>query len=267
MNNLIQRLITGFILIILVLAGIFYLPAKWFALVAGLVVFAAALEYFLMWQKDKIFLFISLLSLLFFYLLLEFTLPIIGLVCGVVWWLIAPYFLVYYSKNGENILTNVFIRWLVGILVFIPCLIGMVELKSIFGAGYLLYVLIAVWAADVGAYFSGKFFGKHKLAEFVSPNKTTEGVIGGIVLSTIVSLVGGFILKLQGIELLLIITLIIVTCLWSVIGDLFESMLKRDANIKDSGCLLPGHGGIYDRIDSLTAAIPIFTLGLMFFLK
>lgn len=264
---LVQRIITAFFLIIFVLLGIFYLPEKWFAVIAGLIVFAGVFEYASMCQQKKTNIAFFVLSLLALFFLLELTFPIIVLSCGVVWWFLVPYFLVYYSKNEKNILSPIFVRWLVGALVFIPCLVGMIELKKMFGPGYLLYVLIAVWAADIGAYFSGRFFGKHKLAEHISPNKTTEGVVGGVIFSLAASLIGGYVLKLHGMQWLLVMTLIIVTCLWSVIGDLFESMLKREANIKDSGQLLPGHGGIYDRIDSLTAAIPIFTLGLVFFLK
>jgi phosphatidate cytidylyltransferase len=264
---LLYRVITAFFLIIFVLLGIFFLPINWFAIVASLVIFAAALEYSMMWEHNKIVTVLFLLSLLCIFLILELLSPIVALISGVIWWLIVPYFLVYYSKHEKNVLSGVVFKWFVGLFVFIPCLVGIIELRKIFGPAFLLYILVAVWAADIGAYFAGKYFGEHKLAEAISPNKTMEGVAGGLIFSLIISVIGGFILPLHGIQWLLIITLVIVSCLWSIIGDLFESMLKRDANIKDSGCLLPGHGGIYDRIDSITAAIPIFTLGLMFFLK
>ena len=127
----------------------------------------------------------------------------------------------------------------------------------------MLYVLAIVWAADIGAYFTGLRFGKNLLGAKISPKKTIEGLIGGIVAALLVATIGGFLLHFTGIRWLFILTLAVIVCLWSVIGDLFESMLKRQAGVKDSGVILPGHGGVYDRIDSLTAAIPLFALGLL----
>lgn len=128
---------------------------------------------------------------------------------------------------------------------------------------WLMYVFALVWCADSGAYFAGRAFGKRKLAPNVSPNKSVEGLIGGLALTLVVILAVGFgQLKLNATALAVFIALSIVTVLASVQGDLFESMVKRKAGIKDSGKILPGHGGVLDRIDSLMAAIPVFALGL-----
>ncbi|EKE23342.1 MAG: Phosphatidate cytidylyltransferase [uncultured bacterium] len=126
-----------------------------------------------------------------------------------------------------------------------------------------MYLFLLVWGADSGAYFVGRKFGKKKLAPNVSPNKSVEGLYGGIVTSMlIVTAVALLYLDMTWPELILFLILSVVTVFSSVLGDLFESMIKRRAGIKDSGRILPGHGGVLDRIDSLLAAAPIFAAGM-----
>ncbi|MFZ7812635.1 phosphatidate cytidylyltransferase [Acinetobacter lwoffii] len=128
---------------------------------------------------------------------------------------------------------------------------------------WLMYLFLLVWGADSGAYFVGRKFGKKKLAPNVSPNKSVEGLYGGIVTSMlIVTAVALLYLDMSWPELILFLILSVVTVFSSVLGDLFESMIKRRAGIKDSGRILPGHGGVLDRIDSLLAAAPIFAAGM-----
>lgn len=127
---------------------------------------------------------------------------------------------------------------------------------------WLLYVFLLVWCADSGAYFVGRKFGKKKLAPNVSPNKSLEGLGGGLALSLLVAAVlMACYVDMLGITWVLFFGLSALTVLASVLGDLFESMLKRRAGIKDSGTILPGHGGVLDRIDSLLSAVPAFALG------
>ena len=127
---------------------------------------------------------------------------------------------------------------------------------------WLMYVFLMVWCADSGAYFVGRKLGRVKMAPNVSPNKSMEGLAGGLVTGLIVVIaISFFKLQLTGIALIAFVGLSAVTILASVLGDLFESMLKRRAKVKDSGTILPGHGGILDRIDSLLSATPIFALG------
>ena len=126
-----------------------------------------------------------------------------------------------------------------------------------------MYVFLLVWGADSGAYFVGRKFGKKKLAPFVSPNKSVEGLYGGIATTIVIMLVVQyFYLNLTPFQIILFLILSIITVFASVLGDLFESMIKRRAGIKDSGRVLPGHGGVLDRIDSLLAAAPIFATGI-----
>lgn len=153
-------------------------------------------------------------------------------------------------------------RWLpfIGSLLLIATTLAIYYLWSD-SPWWLMYLFALVWVADSGAYFTGKAFGKHKLIPDVSPNKTIEGLLGGLALTAVVIAGVAYNRHLIGLHLVGFVVLSIVTVLASVLGDLFESLLKRQANIKDSGTLLPGHGGVLDRIDSILAAAPIFALG------
>lgn len=133
---------------------------------------------------------------------------------------------------------------------------------SIQGPWLVLYLLMIVWSADTGAYFAGRLFGKHKLAARVSPNKTIEGLLGGLLLVLLLSLSTLWLMPQYTFFSVVWVGLSVFVGLSSVVGDLFESLLKRQRGVKDSGSLLPGHGGILDRIDSLLAAAPVFALGL-----
>lgn len=153
-------------------------------------------------------------------------------------------------------------RWLpfIGSLLLIATTLAIYYLWSD-SPWWLMYLFMLVWTADSGAYFTGKAFGKHKLIPDVSPNKTMEGLLGGLALTALVIAGVAYYRHLDGLHLVGFVVLSMVTVLASVLGDLFESLLKREANIKDSGDLLPGHGGVLDRIDSILAAAPIFALG------
>jgi phosphatidate cytidylyltransferase len=142
---------------------------------------------------------------------------------------------------------------------------------NLFGAGHgayaLLFLFVLIWGADSGAYFAGKAFGKTKLLPRVSPGKSWQGLFGGLLLTGLISPALFWILPTPHPRFFVVLTLCWITVLFSVLGDLFESMLKRNVGLKDSGRLFPGHGGLLDRIDSLTAAAPIFALGSLVMLK
>jgi phosphatidate cytidylyltransferase len=131
------------------------------------------------------------------------------------------------------------------------------------GSWLILLLLLIVWAADTGAYFAGKAFGRKKLAPHISPGKTTAGLFGGLIAAPLIALLAVNFMPIEGFNYLWLILLSLVTALVSVGGDLLISLHKRTSGIKDSGTLLPGHGGVLDRVDSLLAATPFFALGLL----
>lgn len=155
---------------------------------------------------------------------------------------------------------------LVGAVVLLPTWLAMVQLRAI-GPGVLLAVFAIVWMADIAAYFAGRRFGKRKLAPSISPGKTWEGAYGATVGVLVYGLlIGHYFLAGQVALPLWIVALLIVTAV-SIIGDLFESLLKRKAGIKDSSNVLPGHGGVLDRIDSLTSTLPVVAMVWLLFIQ
>lgn len=198
-------------------------------------------------------------------------LPLSLLLIGVLWWLVCLFTLLIGKHDWLSGKSLLWTRVIAGALILVPCWVALISLRAndiiqspIQGGMLVLYVLLLIWAADTGAYFSGKTFGKHKLAPKVSPKKTWEGVAGGTILSMLIAFMFPTVLKLDflveqlGMVKLGIIALVIVIV--SIVGDLTESVYKRQQSIKDSGNLLPGHGGVLDRIDSITAALPVFSL-------
>ena len=178
------------------------------------------------------------------------------LIAAVLWWLFALILVVRYPRN----FTPTFVA-LAGIVVLLPSWALLVRLHrdGTLGAELAFTLLLIVWAADVGAYAFGRLFGRTKLAPAVSPGKTWEGVTGGLVIAGLAAGVAAVWLDLSVSRL---VVLGIATALISVLGDLTQSMFKRNVGLKDSGKLLPGHGGVLDRIDSLTSAVPAFVVGL-----
>jgi phosphatidate cytidylyltransferase len=191
----------------------------------------------------------------------EFIPSIYILWAGAIWWVYAIGQLIRYHKNPDPSI-HTFWMGLLGFLVIIPTWAGLTTLRiqGEHGAGWVLLYLVMLWSTDSGAYLTGKFLGKHKLAPNLSPNKTIEGAIGGFVTLLIVALIGVFILHIPSSQWLIYFIGAILLNVFSVIGDLYESMLKRKRGIKDSGNVIPGHGGILDRIDGLLASIPVFAL-------
>ena len=155
---------------------------------------------------------------------------------------------------------------LLGLLVLFPAWLALVQLR-VAGPGVLLAILAVVWMADVAAYFSGKNFGKRKLAPSISPGKTWEGAIGAGVGVVLYGLALRYGFSFEPVALpLWVLALLVITAI-SIIGDLYESMLKRQAGIKDSSDVLPGHGGVLDRIDSLTSTLPVVALAWLVLLR
>ena len=194
------------------------------------------------------------------------------LALGFLFWLITLPLLKYYPRNANKWSNKLKIA-VMGILTLLPAWVGMVQLKYLLVEGYFVLGLVAMVAAvDSGAYFIGKQFGHEKLAPHLSPNKTWEGALGGFVLCLLVNLLlvwilHNFLLTLNGWQIMQLVLLSFGVTFFDVIGDLFISMLKRNRAIKHSGFLLPGHGGVLDRIDGLIAVIPGFVLTVLFMVR
>ncbi len=172
---------------------------------------------------------------------------------SMVWWLIALGWTFFYPTAIPSA-----VRWLVGIVILVPLHLALVVLYQA-GPSTLLFALLVVWVADSGAFFAGKSMGKVKLAPSISPGKTWEGVIGGLVAVGLLTPIRSVWVET---DLRVFVPFCLAIACLSVIGDLAISMFKRNAGVKDSGTLFPGHGGVLDRIDSVAAAAPMFALGL-----
>ena len=266
-----DRILTALILIPVFLAIVLLLPAKHFAIVTGILVIVSAWEWsYLMgvkrFPKNILYPFFMIIFLvLTIYLLYRHivSVPMI-LSAAFIFWLLATVLVISYPKISAIWGKSILLRAIMGIMVLIPCLVAINFIRIFpFGTAILLFLFVIIWGADSGAYFVGRKWGKSKLAPLVSPGKSWQGLIGALLTTIIIVLAAslGFQLPYSLWGPLLLLALI--TVVFSVIGDLFESMLKRNEGLKDSSQLLPGHGGILDRIDSLTAAAPIFALGAM----
>ncbi|HWD33169.1 phosphatidate cytidylyltransferase [Pseudomonas caricapapayae] len=258
-----QRIITALILLPIALGGFFLLDGGDFALFIGLVVTLGAWEWArlagLVAQTVRVAYAAVVAGLLMLLYLMPDLAPwVLG--ASVLWWGVATWLVLTYPRTSE-LWSSVACRLLIGLLILLPAWQGLVLLKHWpLGNWLIMAVMVLVWGADIGAYFSGRAFGKRKLAPQVSPGKSWEGVYGGLALSLVITLVVGLNRGWSVAELLLGLLGAAIVVLVSVVGDLTESMFKRRSGIKDSSNLLPGHGGVLDRIDSLTAAIPLFAV-------
>ncbi|MCS5585898.1 MAG: phosphatidate cytidylyltransferase [Gammaproteobacteria bacterium] len=180
---------------------------------------------------------------------------------SVAWWGLNLFWVVNYPNHTQTWFGSGIVRSMSGVLLLAPMWVALVSLHSK-GDEYFLLLMLLIWGADSGAYFVGKKFGKRKLAPKVSPGKSVEGALGGIGFALVVMLIFLQIQNIASEQYFGYLLLTIVVASVSVLGDLFESLFKRESGMKDSGQILPGHGGVLDRIDSLTAAAPFFLLGL-----
>ena len=256
-----QRIITALVLLPFALAGFFLLDGTLFALFIGLVVSLGGWEWARLAgfaaQSARVGYALLVAVLLFgLYRVPAFAPWLLAL--GVAWWAVATA-MVFNYPTSSRYWGGAIGKLLIGLLILLPAWQGLLLLKQWPEANLLiLAVMVLVWGADIGAYFSGKRFGKRKLAPRVSPGKSWEGVVGGLLTTLSICVAVGLYRDWSVSGLLLAMAGTLVVVLISVVGDLTESMFKRQSGIKDSSNLLPGHGGVLDRIDSLTAAIPVF---------
>jgi phosphatidate cytidylyltransferase len=263
-----QRILTGLILAPLAIAIILLSPTPLFAVITGIAWLLSAWEWTRLIemrslaQRAAAVLVVALALLgLWFVRGSEGWWLVIGM--GVAWWLIAFLWLRNFAFAASPTSGNRARKMLAGLFVLIPSWTALIEIHSHpdLGPSWTLLALIIVWAADTFAYFAGSRFGKTKLAPRVSPGKTIEGVWGALIGTGIVIAIGGWFLDERGWPLALLIVLALMAVIFSIVGDLFESLIKRQANVKDSGTLFPGHGGLLDRLDGVFAAMPLFAIG------
>lgn len=264
-----QRIFTALVLAPLVLSAVVWTPNSGLALIFALILLVGGREWAVLSGFAKpleqlgygLVLAVVLLASAF---LLQQTRWIPWLLAGsVLWWLVVILRLSRFRAT-ESLSGFSLTQALEGIVVLVPAWISLVLIHGLVHDGPVLLVLLLmlIWSADVAAYFAGRQWGRRKLAPQVSPGKTREGVFGALAAAIVWGLIFAW---WQGISIKmasLAVLLCLVTVIFSVVGDLFESMVKRQRGVKDSGELLPGHGGMLDRIDSLTAAAPVFLLGL-----
>lgn len=258
------RILTALVLIPITIFVLFYAPPPAFCILTALISLGAAWEWTNLMELKKNtarWLYLSIMLLLMIYIAIEIPIPYL-LVFAFVWWVFTIYLIYLYPRGREWWHKNIIYRGLMGIFVIIPCwgAINFIRIQDD-GVYALLYLFVLIWGADSAAYFIGKKWGKNKLAPAVSPGKTIQGLIGAMLASIIIAVLAAWLGRLPKETWAWGLVLSLLTVLFSIVGDLFESMLKREAGLKDSGKLLPGHGGLLDRIDSLTAAAPIFALG------
>jgi phosphatidate cytidylyltransferase len=264
-----QRVITAVILLLVLLGMVFYAPPAYFFLFFTLVFGIGCYELQLLTAhagRLMAAIFSGLLAMMFWQSIsfIDPDIQYIQLIYGVFIWLASLLFVLTYRTCEQPGLFRRFVLLLMGLSMLWVSMHAVVYILSDFadGAWLLLYMLSIVAVADIGAYFSGKQFGKRKLAPRISPGKTWEGAIGGLLanlvwMSLIYQIGDGW-----GMSMVLFYASGISVSVISVCGDLFESILKREAGAKDSGRILPGHGGVLDRIDGMIAAVPFFTMAL-----
>ena len=260
-----QRMITGVLLALAVLLGVLLLPSPLFAVVSMVVIITlggwewANLTGYKTDSSRSILIALLLLVAVISYLWKGIHWPLI--VIGVMWWAYAISLLFSYTKEKTGLEGRSWLLPASSFLVLIPAWLSLIELHE--KPLLVLYLIFLVAIADSGAYFAGKAMGITKLAPNLSPGKTIEGFKGGLLGAGAWSVLAVWYFGLSFGNSILFILLSLLVAAVSVGGDLYESLLKRQANEKDSGTLLPGHGGILDRIDGLLAALPVFTLGLL----
>lgn len=280
---LIKRIITALVLAPLAIGSIFYMSLEQFALFILAVMAIGAWEWgplmgfenkrrriaFVVATTGLIAALWYLLPLSHVWLATSKLHPYVTYILwlAVAWWALSAALTFLYPRYSKFWSSHRSVRGVFGWLTLVPTWLAFMVLRGdhyasdpYHGAQLIMALFIMVWSADIGAYFVGKSLGKHKLMPNVSPGKTMEGFIGGVIFACILTSIAGYILAWNNEQYLLAIGITALITTISVLGDLNESMFKRQAGIKDSGSILPGHGGVLDRIDSLTATAPVFAL-------
>lgn len=263
-----QRTLTALVLAPIAIAIILFLPTWACALIISALCLQAVWEWTQLagivttpWRAGIVLAHAVLLGLLWAIRADPLVWYVIG--AGLLWWLFALVWLRHFSYGAAPTREHAALKIGACALAILPAWIAMMRLHgdSADGHAWTLFVIVLIWTADIAAYFAGSRYGTTKLAPRISPNKTTAGAWGALLGTGAVAVIGGWLLDTRGLALVALVALSLLTVLASIAGDLLESLLKRQASVKDSGTLFPGHGGLLDRVDSLLAALPVFVAG------
>jgi len=263
------RVIAALIMAPVAICAILFLPSQWLAAAAALVFLTGLWEWLRLTgvvglpRTVLVVLNLLLMVLMVWASAGSMVLFQLAALVGVGFWLLALLWLRFFDFGAHDESSARMLKLAASTLAIIPAWASLVLIHASEPNGHLwlLTALTLVWAADSGAYFAGRTFGKHKLAPRISPNKTIEGLLGGLVAGLLTAALFGWFAGVQLSQLGWLMLVTVVAILASVLGDLFESLLKRHAGAKDSGHIIPGHGGVLDRIDGVLAALPVFALG------
>lgn len=267
------RLLAALIMTPLAIAAVLLLPTPWLLALTAVVFLAALWEWFRLAEIDdtlqRTVLLVANLALMVALVWAQTTgvgsLPLfrLAVVAGVVWWLLSMLWLKHSHFASDHDTHARAFKLAAGTLAVVPawCALAVIHVEEPHGHRWLLLVLMIIWAADSGAYFVGRKLGRRKLSPRISPNKTVEGLLGGVAAGLLVAVVGAPLAGATLAQLPAVALVAVATVGFSVVGDLYESLLKRHVGAKDSGNLIPGHGGLLDRLDSVFAALPVFALG------
>ena len=266
-----SRIITSAILLPLIILAILFLPPVFFTIILAIVFIMAAWEWtnlvgFTMLLYRWLYVIAIVLSVLLLLSLPSLLVTSVYLLLSLVWvWCLVA--VIAYSKNIGSVGLNApALRALLGFLVMIPSFAAMLFLKTgLAHPFWLLYILFVTFAVDIGGYFVGRWFGKTALSVRVSPKKTWQGFWGGIIFASINAIGWSFCLMLSTHQRFFVIFYALIAAAYSVVGDLIVSLLKRIVGLKDTGHIIPGHGGLLDRLDSIFAGTTVFVFLLIVF--
>jgi phosphatidate cytidylyltransferase len=258
------RLLTAVILLLIIIAIVWFLKSAVFAAVMAIFFVVGGWEWARLVGLNSVFWRLGYTFLVILLLFIAYFCPPAPWFYGAfVLWLWDAAAILSYEYDACLLGFQLpWIKALCGLVMLVACWKGVVLLQAA-SPWWLIISLCLCWLTDTGAYFAGRHWGAHALAPRISPKKTWEGFWGGLLLAVAVIAVGSFFLPITPRQRIFFLILIIICTLFAVVGDLFVSLLKRQAGLKDSGRLLPGHGGLLDRVDSTICVAPIFALGFL----